>query len=69
MKTSGTIKWFDKVKGYGFIAVDGREKDIFFHAKQWNSVAAGNPPVDGEHVNFTITDGPKGPFAVEITRG
>ena len=65
---SGKVKWYDQVKGYGFIQVDGREKDIFFHAKVWNKVAQGSLPVEGETVNFLLTEGPKGAFASEIKR-
>jgi cold shock protein len=67
-KSVGQVKWYDQVKGYGFIKVDGREKDIFFHAKQWNLAALNSLPVDGETLHFTIEEGPKGAFAKEIVR-
>lgn len=68
MNTRGKVKWYDTVKGYGFIQVEGREKDIFFHAKQWNAAALNSLPVDGEGLDFIIADGPKGPYATEIKR-
>jgi cold shock protein len=68
MRITGKVKWFDSVKGYGFIQVDGREKDIFFHAKQWNSASGGSLPVEGETLVFTEEQGPKGAFATEIAR-
>ena len=67
-KIHGVVKWYDITKGYGFIKVEGREKDIFFHAKQWNAAALNSLPVDGEIIHFTIEEGPKGAFAKEIHR-
>lgn len=64
----GLVKWFNGIKGYGFITVAGREKDIFFHAKQWNLASPGTKPVEGEQLTFVIADGPKGPFATNIAR-
>lgn len=67
-KSIGKIKWYDSTKGYGFIKVEGREKDIFFHAKHWNAAALNRLPVDGETIHFTIEEGPKGAFATGINR-
>ena len=69
MRINGTVKWYDQTKGYGFIKVDGRDKDIFFHAKNWNPVGRGAMPVDGEKLSFLLNEGPKGAFASEIQRG
>lgn len=69
VKMCGQVKWYDKAKGYGFIKIDGREKDIFFHAKQWNPVAGASLPVEGEMLSFTLIDGPKGPYATNLERG
>lgn len=67
-KTRGVVKWYDSTKGYGFIKVEGEAKDIFFHAKQWNTIGKGTLPVDGEVLHFVVNQGEKGPYAVDIQR-
>ncbi|MEU5088360.1 cold-shock protein [Streptomyces sp. NPDC006743] len=64
---SGTVKWFNSEKGFGFIAQDGGP-DVFAHY----SNIAGNgyrELVEGEHVTFDVTQGQKGPQAENIVRG
>jgi CspA family cold shock protein len=64
---SGTVKWFNSEKGFGFIAQDGGP-DVFAHY----SNIAGNgyrELVEGEHVTFEVTQGQKGPQAENIVRG
>jgi len=54
-------------KGFGFIAEEGQEKDLFFHA---NEVIEGefNDLQEGDKVTFEVADGPKGPNAVQVRR-
>ena len=59
---TGTVKWFDETKGFGFIAQESG-KDIFAHI---SAVANGQPLVDGQQVEFTVVDGKKGPQAENI---
>lgn len=61
---TGTVKWFDTRKGYGFIAEDGG-KDIFVHA---NNLDGTSSLADGDKVKFLVSEGPKGPNAIEVRR-
>ncbi|MFT5280946.1 MAG: CspA family cold shock protein [Flavobacteriaceae bacterium] len=54
-------------KGYGFISVEGQEKDLFFHMNELqNSDFDSLQP--GDEVEFEVTDGPKGPSATNVNR-
>ena len=62
----GTVKWFNAEKGYGFIAVDGSNDDVFVHYSAID--AAGFRSLEeGQKVEFEITQGPKGPQASNIS--
>ncbi len=56
----GTVKWFSKEKGFGFIVTsNGSEKDIFVH---YNDITGEGfkTLLDGQHVEFETDDGPRG---------
>jgi CspA family cold shock protein len=58
------VKWFDNVKGYGFIeATEGQ--DIFVHYKQ---IAGDGYKTlrEGQEVEFELEQGPKGPVAINV---
>ena len=64
MKT-GTVKWFDSAKGFGFITSD-EGNDVFVHFSAIN--ADGFKTLEeGQKVNFDIVDGQKGPQASNVT--
>ncbi len=55
----GTVKWFNAEKGYGFIAVEGSNDDVFVHYTAID--ASGFRSLEeGQKVEFKITQGPKG---------
>ena len=63
---SGVVKWFNAQKGYGFIARESGP-DVFVHYSA--IVGAGYRNLEeGEKVEFSITEGPKGPQASEVVR-
>lgn len=63
-RQSGTVKWFNSEKGFGFIAREG-EKDIFVHVKQVKKAADLR---EGDQVTFGVDQGPRGPFATDVER-
>jgi CspA family cold shock protein len=64
MSKSGTVKWFNGQKGFGFIAT--QDRDVFIHISAVH--AAGLDSLqEGASVSFDLEDGPKGPSAVNIT--
>lgn len=54
-------------KGYGFVAREGEEKDLFFHANDLQDISF-DELKEGDKVTFEVSDGPKGPSAVNIAR-
>lgn len=64
---SGTVKWFNDAKGYGFITSDDGE-DVFVHHSDIQGEGH-KTLVEGETVSFEVTEGPKGPKAVNVERG
>ncbi len=54
-------------KGFGFIKVEGQEKDLFFHSKALVGVQF-NELQEGDAVSFDTEDSPKGPNAVNVKR-
>ena len=66
-RETGTVKWFNPEKGFGFITRDNGEKDVFVHhsAIQTSGFRTLN---EGERVEFEVVQADKGPAADKVTR-
>ena len=62
---TGTVKWFNAEKGYGFIAVEGGQ-DVFVHYSAIQADGFRNLQ-EGQQVQFEIVEGRKGPQAANVT--
>jgi len=63
-RITGTVKWFNGSKGYGFIAREGGE-DVFVHYTAIQADGFRNLN-EGQRVEFTVEQGPKGPQAANV---
>jgi CspA family cold shock protein len=61
----GRVKWFNENKGFGFIEVDGQDKDVFVHHSAI-SMQGFRTLQEGQRVGFDIEQGKKGPAAVNV---
>ena len=66
-RVTGTVKWFNDAKGYGFITPENGDKDCFVHhtaimADGFRSLA------EGERVEFEVVQGAKGPAAEKVVK-
>jgi CspA family cold shock protein len=65
VRVMGTVQWFSRVKGYGFIRPDDQEEDVFVHYSAIRGEGYRNLNED-QRVEFTMEDTPKGPQAVDV---
>lgn len=63
---TGTVKWFNEGKGFGFIAPDGGGKDLFAHFKEIQGGGSFKTLTENQRVEFEVTQGAKGPQASNI---
>ena len=64
--STGTVKWFDATKGFGFISPEDGGKDVFVHHSSING-AGFKTLAEGQRVSYEVKDGQKGPAAVDVT--
>lgn len=66
-KKTGTVKWFNDSKGFGFITPDEGDKDLFVHHS--SIVAEGFKSLsEGQRVEFNVGRGPKGENATDVVK-
>jgi CspA family cold shock protein len=64
--TTGTVKWFNESKGFGFISPSDGSSDVFVH---FSAIQGGGfkTLAEGQAVSFEVESGPKGPQATNVT--
>jgi CspA family cold shock protein len=67
MRVTGTVKWFNDEKGFGFIIRDDGGKDVFCHHSAIQSEGF-KSLAEGAKVEFDVVDGQKGPAAANVVK-
>ncbi len=62
---SGTVKWFNEAKGFGFITQDDGGSDVFVHFSAING-SGFRTLAEGQKVSYDVQQGPKGPQAASV---
>ena len=62
----GKVKWYNRVKGYGFLVLEDGSPEVFVHHSAIQAKGKDKVLVDGQSVEFEVTQGPKGPSAANV---
>ena len=67
MRSTGTVKWFNDAKGFGFITPEDGSKDCFVH---YSAISGSGfrSLAEGDRVEFDLVNGEKGPAAENVAR-
>jgi CspA family cold shock protein len=65
--STGSVKWFNAQKAFGFISLPEGGMDVFVHANQLRKSGINRCLLEGEQVKFRIDTGQKGKFAIDIS--
>ena len=68
MPESGSVKWFNNEKGYGFILRESTGEDVFVHHSAIVDQAGYRTLKEGDRVEFDVKEGPKGLHAEEVRK-
>jgi CspA family cold shock protein len=68
VSTTGTVKWFNDSKGFGFISLEDGSKDVFVHFSAIKGGDEYKTLTEGDRVEFEVVQGDKGPAADNVTR-
>lgn len=66
MVKTGVVKWFNSKKGFGFITPDDGGHDIFVHYTSIGGTDSFKTLLDGQHVQFEVSNGSQGPKAQNV---
>lgn len=68
-RATGKVKWFDDIKGFGFITSDAGGKDVFVHHSALPRASSQVRPklLEGQRVEFDIEADQKGPKAINVS--
>jgi len=68
VSTTGTVKWFNDSKGFGFISLEDGSKDVFVHYSAIKGGSEFKTLAEGDRVEFDVVQGDKGPAAENVAR-